>query len=310
MNPANCPITQEPAVRLIQVVPAKLLKRIWKYIGRTDISELFAGVDQVGLWESPCGLAFFSPAIAGDDAFYQSFYGRFKVHEALAQVASERPEYIAAARHVSEGSQVLDVGAGCAGFRQHVEHAEFIGLDPYAETENLAAGVVREQAVDHAVNNAERYDVVSAFQVMEHTVDPVGFASTLTRMLRPGGKLILGVPLWPSPMIRCPNMMINCPPHHLTWWNESALQTLADKLGLEVVEKARLPPHLHHAWFHWMTMLTWVDMRKRYYADRASWHFNVALSLPLSLLCGRFLGLPKKAEPIDIMLVARKPSPS
>ena len=308
MSPARCPITHEPAVRLIQTVPVKLLKRIWKYIGITDVSELFTGIDQIELWESPCGLAFFSPAVAGDDAFYKSFYGRFKAHEKLAEISAERPEFIAAARHVCEGSRLLDVGSGYAGFRQHVKQAMFTGLDPYAETEEPQSGVLREQADDHAASHADYYDVVSAFQVMEHTVDPVGFAMTLTRMLKPGGTLILGVPVWSSPMIQCPNMLINCPPHHLTWWNERSLQALADRLRIEVVEIPRLPPHRHHAWFHWMEKLTWVDMRDLYYADRLGWHLNVALALPLSLLCDRFLGLPKNAAPIDIMLVARKPS--
>ncbi len=308
MSPADCPITGEPALRLIQTVPVKLLKLIWRYVGLTDVSELFVGIDQIALWESPCGLAFFSPAVAGDETFYKTLYGRFKAHEKLAEISAERPEFIAAARHVSEGSQLLDVGSGGAGFRQHVEHAKFTGLDPYAETEEPGSGVLCEHADDHAANHAGYYDVVSAFQVMEHTVDPVGFARTLTRMLKPGGTLILGVPVWPSPMTQCPNMPINCPPHHLTWWNERSLEALADRLKLEVVEISRLPPHRHHAWFHWMEKLTWVDMSNRYYANRAGWHFNVALALPLSLLCDRFLGMPKNAGQIDIMLVARNPA--
>lgn len=308
MEPPKCPITQEPASRLVQTVPVGLLKGLWKFMGLTDVSDLFEGIDEIGLWESPCGLAFFSPAIAGDDAFYQTFYGRFKAHEALAQVAAERPEFVAAAQHVPEGSLVIDVGAGGAGFRQHVPHARFTGLDPYAETEDLASGVLREQAEDHAATHPGHYDVVSAFQVMEHTIDPLAFATTLSRMLKPGGKLILGVPLWPSPMIQCPNMVINCPPHHLTWWNETSLKALADTLGLEVVKIERLPPHRHHAWFRWMEKLTFVDMSERYYSNQLSWHANVAFALPLGLLCGRVFGLPKNTEPVDIMLVGRKPN--
>ncbi len=308
MEPPKCPITGEPASRLVQTVPVGLLNGLWKYTGRTDVSELFDGIDEIGLWEAPCGLAFFSPAIAGGDAFYRDFYGRFNAHEALAQVAPERPEFIAAADHVPQGGLVLDVGAGGAGFGQHVTHGQFTGLDPYAETEELASGILREQADEHAATHPDHYDVVSAFQVIEHTVDPVDFATTLTRMLKPGGKLILGVPLWPSPMIRCPNMIVNCPPHHLTWWNERSLNALADALGLDVVEINRLPPHRHHAWFRWMEMLTFVDTSKRYYANRISWHLNFAFALPLGLLCGRLFGLPKNTDPIDIMLVARKPA--
>ncbi len=300
-----CPITGEPAARLIQNVPVGLLRLIWRCLGWTDVSRLFEGVDDVGLWVSPCGLAFFSPAIEGDSTFYKAVYGRFKFHEMLAEIAAERPEYIEAARHVEEGSRVVDVGAGCAGFRQHIEHSEFTGLDPYADTEE--AGVIPEHAGDHAARLPEHYDVVTSFQVVEHTTDPLAFVKTLSALLKPGGTLILGMPIWPSPMIDCLNMPINCPPHHLTWWNESALKALANELGFEVIDICRPEPHRHHDWFHWMPRFTWVNMGDHYYANKLSWHFNFLFALPFSVLGAKFFGAPKDPEPIDILLVARKP---
>ncbi|MEM7425056.1 MAG: class I SAM-dependent methyltransferase [Pseudomonadota bacterium] len=303
--PPLCPVTGEPAERLIQYVPVTLLRLMWRCLGWTDVSRLFAGIDKVGLWVSPCGLAFFSPAIEGDDAFYKAVYGRFKFHEMLAEIARERPEFIEAACHVAAGDRVLDAGAGSAGFRHHVEHAEFTGLDPYAETEQ--EGVLPEHADTHAARLPEHYDVVTSFQVMEHTTDPLAFAKTLDALLKPGGTLILGVPLWPSPMTDCLNMPINCPPHHLTWWNAGALTSLAEALGYEVVDVQELPPHRHHDWFHWMPKFTWVKSNGQYYANRISWHFNFLFSLPLSVLSAKFLGAPKQTKPIDILLVARKP---
>ena len=306
MGRAQCPITGEPAQRLIQTIPVELLNLLWKYGGRTDVSGLFEGIDRVGLWESPSGLAFFSPAVAGDDAFYRTLYRHFEIHEKTAEISAERPEYIAAARHVAPGQRVLDVGAGCAGFQLHLGHANYTGLDPYAGPDAVASGVLREQLDDHAATHGEHYDVTTAFQVMEHTTDPVAFARTLKGMLKPGGYLILGVPVWPSAMTESPNMLINCPPHHLTWWNEGSLRALAGVLKLEVIEISRLPPHRRHAWLLWMAKLRWVDMGHRYYANRVGWHLNSCLAFTLGLLCDRVLGVPANAAPIDIMLVARK----
>ena len=89
-----CPITGEPAARLIQKIPARFLRLIWRFVGWTDVSKLFAGVNEIELWESRCGLAFFSPPIEGDEDFYKTFYGRFKAHKVLATVAGERDEFI------------------------------------------------------------------------------------------------------------------------------------------------------------------------------------------------------------------------
>lgn len=306
MSGVRCPITGLRPKRQIQTISAKLLCRLWKYGGGTDVSGLFQGIDRIGLFESPCGLAFFSPAIAGDDAFYRTLYGRFAIHEKTAEVARERPEYITASRHVPDGGNVLDVGAGSAGFGLHLSHASYTGLDPYAGPDAVAAGVIREPLDAHADRHPEAYDVVSAFQVMEHTTDPVAFARTLAHMVKPGGHLVLGVPLWPSPMTRCPNMLINCPPHHLTWWNEGSLQALAERLNLDIVDIRRLPPHRRHAWILWMARLNWIDMDNRFYANRLGWHLSASMGFLLGRLFDRLFGLPAKAAPIDIMLVARK----
>ena len=44
-----------------------------------------------------------------------------------------------------------------------------------------------------------------------------------------------------------PNFVFNAPPHHLTWWNEQALRTLAETVGLQIESIEGLPlsaPHL------------------------------------------------------------------
>ena len=96
------------------------------------------------------------------------------------------------------------------------------------------------------------------------------------------------------------------PPHHLTWWNEGALTALAKLLDLDVVEISRAEPHQEHAVFCWMAKFIWIDRAGRYYANKLSWHLNFLFGLPMAALAAKFLGLPKNAQPIDIVLVARK----
>ncbi|HEV7872713.1 MAG TPA: hypothetical protein VGO82_01115, partial [Enterovirga sp.] len=76
-----------------------------------------------GLWESPTGLIYFNPMIAGDEPFYRTFYGKFGMHDKLAGARTQRLEFLAAAKHVPIGARVLDVGCGHGGFRAYVPGA-------------------------------------------------------------------------------------------------------------------------------------------------------------------------------------------
>jgi hypothetical protein len=65
-----CPITGRPAVRRVQWVTTRLLTDLWRIVFGTDALTSFAGVDRIGLWESPTGLYFFDPPLEGDQKFY------------------------------------------------------------------------------------------------------------------------------------------------------------------------------------------------------------------------------------------------
>jgi SAM-dependent methyltransferase len=261
------------------------------------------------LYESPAGLYFFDPPIAGDGDFYRRFYTRIGGHELINKRLPLRVEYRHAAKLVPEGASVLDVGCGMAGFGTHLPHAQYRGLDPYAPAE-APAQVVRETLATHALRNSGTYDVVSAFQVIEHVPDPLGFARDLVGLLRPGGLLILCGPLHPSRLTEIPNFVLNLPPHHLTWWNTKALATLAAVLRLEVVEIVELPPSPHAAIVDWMHLLSLARTQppptECYFDHRWSWHLNLAVSYGLARLADRWLSPPKSSRPYDVFLAARK----
>ena len=47
---------------------------------------------------------------------------------------------------------------------------------------------------------SDRYDIVVCEQVLEHLDDLGGAVATLVRVLRPGGKLVIGVPIFLPPL--------------------------------------------------------------------------------------------------------------
>ncbi|CAN5509542.1 hypothetical protein BH10PSE7_BH10PSE7_00680 [soil metagenome] len=300
----TCPITGKPAVRRIQTLKPKFLAKLWRYAG-IDIERLIDGVESVGLWQSASGLAFFSPMIVGDDRFYADFYGRWRIHKLLKATAGERPEYDHAARNIGKGQRVLDVGAGSGAFARYVGHAQYCGIDAHAPPE-AGPSVRRETLESHSPAHREAYDVVCSFQVIEHVADPLGFARLMVDALKPGGLLILGAPLWPSPMTAIPNLVINCPPHHVSWWTEGAFRALCTPLGLSAVSIAAVPCSKAEDRIQWMSRFSFIKTEKRFFANRLSWHLSLLCGYVLGTCAERLLGSPRKASPIDIVLIARK----
>jgi SAM-dependent methyltransferase len=70
------------------------------------------------------------------------------------------------------------------------------------------------------------YDTVLVTDVLEHLADPRAFMSEVSRILRPGGKLILGVPFlyW-----------LHEEPYDYHRFTRYALQAMCDATGLEVI---------------------------------------------------------------------------
>jgi SAM-dependent methyltransferase len=302
---ARCPITGEPAKRLVQTLDRGLLTDLWRYTFGVDISAAIQDVPSIGLWESSAGLMFFDPAIAGDGKFYRAFYERLGAHSRLAGPAAVRPEFELAASFIANGARLLDVGCGEGGFRRFAPAVDYTGLDPHFGGTNPA--ILAEPIESHAVTHPGYYDAVCSFQVIEHVAKPLAFARAMTAALRPGGLFILGVPCWPSPMISIPNFVINAPPHHLSWWNEQALRALCAQLGLRCrhVEPVRVGSGARIV--YWMGRMAPKLGGDRYFGPAWSWHLGLLWSYVAGTCANAVLSPPANAAPLEILLVAEKP---
>lgn len=305
----SCPITGKPALRRIHGVSARVIEDIWRHGQGVDVKHLFRGIDRVHLYESPTGLVFFEPKVVGDGAFYDAYYRRWDVHAGLTAWSERRVDYQTAATFVPDGARVIDVGCGPGVFRQHLPHAHYTGLDPYALDADDA--VIKETLEAYAAAHPGEYDVATAFHVIEHVPDPLRHAKLMARLLKPGGLLILAAPLHPSPLTEIPNLPINIPPHHVTWWNPSAFTALAGEIGLEVVRADVLPASPHQGIIYWLHRMLPVRTdpppNERYVAHRWSWHLSIAVAYGLAKVMSKIKTLPANPRPVDAFLVARKP---
>jgi SAM-dependent methyltransferase len=129
--------------------------------------------------------------------------GRLGLSESLRTFVAEM-EYerrsilelmLQASREVAPAAAVVDVGAGDAPYRELFEHARYTAIDwehsPHegADSADVVASADRIPLPDA---NA---DTVLCTQVLEHVPDPPAVVAELHRILRPGGRLYLTVPL-------------------------------------------------------------------------------------------------------------------
>ena len=103
-------------------------------------------------------------------------------------------------RHAGSG-RLLDVGASCGYFVEAALEAGFdahgLELSPVAVA--AAPEVVRDRLAVGDVNRlrhdgVEPYDVVTAFDILEHTFDPMQFLADLRSVSRDGGLLVITTP--------------------------------------------------------------------------------------------------------------------
>lgn len=301
-----CPITGLPALRRIQPISAKLITGLWRSAFVVQTERLLAAIDCFELWESPCGLVFFEPMLAGDEIFYLDLYRRGGFCRILSASWHPRAEFKRIAKLVQPGDKVLDVGCGEAALLPYLPEAIYVGLDPNPHAIATQPDIRCETIARHAASYPEEYDLVCAFHVIEHVVDPLGFARDLVQCLRPGGRLCIVVPHRTSALTEIPNFVLNAPPHHLSWWNEDAVLALTYRLGL-VVDALEQVPFSFDSLIYWMGRFAPKLTGERYFRAHWIWHAALVWSWLMGRTCDTLFRVPASARPSGLMLIARKP---
>jgi SAM-dependent methyltransferase len=306
--PPPCPITGAPGSVLVEELSPKFLTDLWRRGLGVDPAPLAATSPRIRLWRAASGLYFFHPAEAGSAAFYRSFYAGQGGYGLLSDHAAERTDFLAGAAVIRPGDHVLDIGCGQGAFAGLVPLADYTGLDLHAEALPGGPRVLRDCLADHADRHPGAYDVVCGFQVIEHVADPLVLAAAMVRCLRPGGLLVLAMPLQGGLLEQMPNCLLNLPPHHLSRWTPEAAAALAAALGLQPERIGPVAASRAHARFGWTVRLLPAAVRTGP-ALRTGWGVLLRLMLAWRLArpLAELLGLPSGTPPADIVLVARKP---
>ena len=245
-----CPLTGSAEVDVLQHIPAAYLIDRYRRDLDIDISTTFDRAFSVAFCESwATGLKFFSPPLTGGGEMYAALRGQGWYDPA------DKFEFDIGASAVKPGDRVLDVGCGAGHFARHVPEADYTGHDADVEEGGTGVAMLSGDLGDLARDHTGSFDVISAFQVLEHAADPVKFARDCLALLKPGGTLVIGVPDRDSYIGSLRNSVLNAPPHHVTWWNTKSLTKLSEIVGLKDPMFHTAPVEAWEARLYWMARI-------------------------------------------------------
>lgn len=194
-----------------------------------------------------CELEYASPFIPGSDAFYRWITSREGYYPSVRWewiFLTEEFKRVALTKPIS----ILDVGCGSGVFMStlnNIPGINIIGLDTTPESisdcrsKNLSAHCMTIDQFNQTFPE-QRFDYVVSFHCLEHVTNPKLFVQSMLSITKDGGKVLVSTPYSPMSFEKDWIDILNCPPHHITRWNDRTYDELANQLNCQV--KYYMPP--------------------------------------------------------------------
>lgn len=239
----HCPLCSSPNTQTVKSIDVEPLVAEWHRSFQIDVRPEFHNLSAFELRScSDCLLRFFTPDSLAGSAWLYAQLDKFDWY-----YQPRKWEFDAALKDLRGLRKIMEVGCGIGGFialAQKQAGLELEGLEQNAEAVREAErrGLhVRMATVEEAAEQAPaKYDALCSFQVLEHVSRPGDFLRACCSLLRPGGRLLLGLPNTDS-FLRYQFNALDLPPHHMTRWTLQVLSRLPQLLPLRL-QRIELEP--------------------------------------------------------------------
>ena len=234
------PITGKENCIILETFDSQVVTELYKSKVGIEVARFFTNQKEFYIYCcNDSGFRFYAPtSLAGDGLFYEDLQNAFGDNY-------YRPwkwEHTKALSTINKTDKVLEVGCGTGYFIERLKNQGFstIGL----ELNEKAVGVGTEKGLtvynelieNFAKNNANTFDVVCSFQVLEHITDVKSYLESSILCLKKGGKLIIGVPNNNPYLYRYDKYhALNLPPHHAGLWDVATFEKLNQFFDIEKI---------------------------------------------------------------------------
>jgi 2-polyprenyl-3-methyl-5-hydroxy-6-metoxy-1,4-benzoquinol methylase len=216
----------------------------------TDFSPLFEKKGR-SFWRcGTCGLERIDPppTLRELEDYYNSsyssgLYSLFIQEEEMKRLTAEHR--LSRIRKFVPDGRWLDVG--CANGTL-VKAARAAGFEAEGiDLSSVAVEAGRSEGLPLSVSTLEdwmppyRYSTITGFDILEHVLDPLGFAENVARLLEPGGVAVIAVPNTRSVFARVmgKSWWFYIPEEHLTYFHPDSIGRLYRRAGLEPTHVGR-----------------------------------------------------------------------
>tara|TARA_R100001143_G_C3358323_1_gene133934 strand:+ start:2391 stop:3332 length:942 start_codon:yes stop_codon:yes gene_type:complete len=178
-----------------------------RWIGEIPPSNLFAGraLDQVlhggGLWVCQnCNLYFRWPCLPTNklDQLYRDGSSETWEGDPLSRTDWRKAEQWLG-KNLSPGDCVLDIGCATGDFLSSVLEGKFqkygieINVDAAQKAKSTGVNILGSNFAEvvHNYEGKQVFSAITAFDVIEHFPDPLAFLRNCTKLLKPGGRILV-----------------------------------------------------------------------------------------------------------------------
>ncbi len=150
--------------------------------------------------------------------------------------------------HPFGSRKLLEIGCGTGRFLFASEKAgwETYGIDISQKAVGLAKELlpkskIKAGTIEEADLLPNSFDMIVAFEVIEHVENPYTFLSKIRNFLRDDGILVISTPDWDCWAIKRHPLKNYWPPYHLWFFNNESLKHLFERAGLKIINTKKNP---------------------------------------------------------------------
>jgi 2-polyprenyl-3-methyl-5-hydroxy-6-metoxy-1,4-benzoquinol methylase len=225
------------AIFIKSINPKEIVKK-WINNLEIELGDEFKNLNSIDYFQCPdTGFCWYEPKEAA---------GTSNLYEQLEKFdwyyMEEKWEFTMALNLINQQSKILEVGAGGGHFlrravkKNHFVHGTELNQKRTVKMRSLGFEIKELTMNQLKEKTNEQYDVICAFQVLEHVSNPLEFISDMISLLNTGGKIILSVPNAEVMKKIDPynEDLLNQPPHHMGHWDKNVFYALEKLLPFKV----------------------------------------------------------------------------